>query len=74
MGVAADTYYKFYHYEPSLIAACIFAVLFGFSTVWHVDLIAKHRTWCFIPVVIGGTCMPDLFLFELRDPFSTFNI
>ncbi|CAM1502539.1 Fc.00g045230.m01.CDS01 [Cosmosporella sp. VM-42] len=48
------TYYKYYHYDPSLAGACIFAILFGLSTIWHLVLLAKHRTWRFVPVVIGG--------------------
>lgn len=48
--------YKYYHYEPSFPAAIIMAVVFGLSTTWHGFLIAKHRTWYFIPLVIGGTC------------------
>lgn len=50
------TYYKFYHYDPSLAATCIFAVIFGILTVWHIYLVYKHRTWYFIPVIIGGIC------------------
>ncbi|KAJ8098111.1 RTA-like protein [Lipomyces tetrasporus] len=48
------TYYKYYHYDPSLAGACIFAVLFGLSTAWHIAQIFIHRTWYLIPVVIGG--------------------
>lgn len=49
-------YYKYYHYDPSIVASCIFAVLFGVSTALHVLLIFKHRTWFFIPVIGGGLC------------------
>jgi hypothetical protein len=48
--------YKYYHYEPNFPGAIVMAVLFGLSTIWHGFLIAKHRTWYFIPLAIGGTC------------------
>ncbi|KAK5220175.1 hypothetical protein LTR96_006353 [Exophiala xenobiotica] len=54
MSSDSDPHFKFYHYEPSLAAACVFAVVFGTSTIWHSILIAKHRTWYFVPCVVGG--------------------
>lgn len=51
-----DVYYKYYHYLPSLAAACIFAVLFGALTIWQAILIIKRKTWYFLPVVVGGVC------------------
>ncbi|KAF7560363.1 hypothetical protein G7046_g3776 [Stylonectria norvegica] len=47
-------YFKYYHYDPSLAAACVFAIIFGLSTVWHLVLIAKHKTRYFVPLLIGG--------------------
>ncbi|KAF8855209.1 RTA1 like protein [Acephala macrosclerotiorum] len=44
---------KHYRYDPSLATACVFTVLFG-TTAWHSILIAKHRTWYFIPMLTGG--------------------
>lgn len=60
--------FKYYHYDPSLAAACVFAIVFGSSTVWHSILIAKHRTWYFIPLLIGGICMYfcSFFVFDFR--------
>lgn len=52
-----EEYYKYYHFRPSLAAACLFAILFGVSTLWHMFLIAKRKTWYFIPLLIGGICM-----------------
>jgi hypothetical protein len=54
--------FKYYHYDPSLAGACAFAILFGASTLWHSVLISKHRTWYFIPLLIGGICMYSVFL------------
>ncbi|KAH8812534.1 RTA1 like protein-domain-containing protein [Xylogone sp. PMI_703] len=49
-----ERHFKFYHYDPSFAGACIMAVLFGALTIWHSILVAKRRTWYFIPLVIGG--------------------
>lgn len=59
MSSDTDTnpHFKFYHYDPSFAGACVMAVLFGVLTVWHLILIAKHRTWYFIPLAVGGICM-----------------
>ncbi|KAH8593539.1 RTA1 like protein-domain-containing protein [Bisporella sp. PMI_857] len=46
--------YIFYHYNPSSAAAIIFVVLFGLSSLYHVFQLTHHRTWYFIPFVIGG--------------------
>ncbi|EXJ68067.1 uncharacterized protein A1O5_08682 [Cladophialophora psammophila CBS 110553] len=54
MSSDSNEHFKFYHYDPSLAAACVFVVLFGVSTIWHAFLIAKHRTWYFIPCLTGG--------------------
>ncbi|KAK2743640.1 hypothetical protein FQN57_004749 [Myotisia sp. PD_48] len=47
--------YVFYHYHPSLSAAVVFIVIFTFSTIYHMYLLFRRRTWFFIPFVIGGT-------------------
>ena len=62
------THYKYYGYDPSLASACIFTVLFGLSTLWHSFLVFKHRTWYFIPVIVGGICM---FSWSCRLPRSS---
>lgn len=51
------THFKYYHYDPSLAGACVFAVLFGSSALWHLVLILQHRTWYFVPLLVGGICM-----------------
>ena len=50
----SQPHFKFYHYDPSFAGALVFTILFGVANVWHLALIAKHRTWYFIPVVVGG--------------------
>ena len=65
---------KYYHYLPSLAAACLFAILFGVATVWHVFLIAKHRTWYFVPVVVGGICTYQSTFFWLTVSWLIFTV
>ncbi|KAH7129829.1 RTA1 like protein-domain-containing protein [Dactylonectria estremocensis] len=45
--------FVFYHYDPSLAAACIFIALFGASALLHLWQVIKLRAWYFIPFVIG---------------------
>ncbi|KAI0897118.1 RTA1-domain-containing protein [Annulohypoxylon nitens] len=45
--------FKFYHYDPSLAAAVIFALVFGVATLRHIQLLCQNKTWYFIPFVIG---------------------
>ncbi|KAK3618910.1 hypothetical protein LTR56_024338 [Elasticomyces elasticus] len=47
-------YYKYYHYDPSLAASVLFAILFGITTAWHMLQLTKSRSWYFIPVLLGG--------------------
>jgi uncharacterized membrane protein YbhN (UPF0104 family) len=49
-----DTYYE---YDPSLVASTIFIVLFGLSAAHHAFALIKHRTWYFIPFLVGVLCM-----------------
>ncbi|KAK4891630.1 hypothetical protein LTR27_009799 [Elasticomyces elasticus] len=46
--------YVYYGYSPSMAASCIFAVLFGISTIWHLYLLWQKRLIYFIPVIVGG--------------------
>lgn len=55
-GAVKMPYYKYYHYDPSLAASIIFAILFGLTAGWHIFLLVRNRTWYFIPVVVGGIC------------------
>ncbi|KAF2662880.1 RTA1 like protein [Lophiostoma macrostomum CBS 122681] len=52
--VNSDPHFKYYHYDPSLAGACIFTVLFGISSIWHLFQIVRHRTWYFVPLLVGG--------------------
>ncbi|KAJ9609818.1 hypothetical protein H2200_006147 [Cladophialophora chaetospira] len=54
MSSDSEPHFKFYHYDPSLAGACVLTIAFGVSTIWHLVLIAKHKTWYFIPLLIGG--------------------
>jgi hypothetical protein len=46
--------FKFFHYDPSKVAAIIFAAAFGLSSIFHIFQLFRRRTWYFIPFVIGG--------------------
>ncbi|KAK9238658.1 RTA1 like protein-domain-containing protein [Lipomyces kononenkoae] len=46
--------WEYYRYNPSLVAAIIFAVLFSLVTIVHVCLLLRTKTWYFIPLAVGG--------------------
>lgn len=46
--------FRFYYYQPSMVAAIVFAVLFGLATLVHSYQLARSRTWFMIPFVVGG--------------------
>ncbi|KAI7205560.1 hypothetical protein KC316_g177 [Hortaea werneckii] len=46
--------HKLYYYDPSVVAAVVFALLFTISVLWHIFQLIRHRTWFFIPFIIGG--------------------
>ncbi|KXH42482.1 hypothetical protein CNYM01_08527 [Colletotrichum nymphaeae SA-01] len=48
--------FVFYHYDPSLPAACIFIALFGISFALHLFQMIKLRAWYFVPFLIGCCC------------------
>ncbi|EMC99939.1 hypothetical protein BAUCODRAFT_356584 [Baudoinia panamericana UAMH 10762] len=52
-GDSSNTF-VFYRYLPSVAAAAIFTVLFGFTTVFHAYQLIRSRTWFMIPFLIGG--------------------
>ncbi|OHF00855.1 hypothetical protein CORC01_03929 [Colletotrichum orchidophilum] len=54
----ASTGFVFYHYEPSMVAATVFIIVFGVSGMLHIWQICRHRTWYFIPFAIG--CIYEL--------------
>ncbi|KAF2147461.1 uncharacterized protein K452DRAFT_348162 [Aplosporella prunicola CBS 121167] len=46
--------YRYYVYEPTLVGAAVFVVLFAISTIAHLGQLVMKRTWYFIPFVVGG--------------------
>ncbi|KAK1709671.1 RTA1 like protein-domain-containing protein [Colletotrichum lupini] len=49
----ASTGFVFYHYEPSMVAATVFIIVFGVSCMLHIWQLCRRKTWYFIPFVIG---------------------
>ncbi|OQE46065.1 hypothetical protein PENCOP_c001G08989 [Penicillium coprophilum] len=52
--MASDSTYTLYNYDPSEVAAIIFVVLFGLTTLVHIFQMIRTRSWFFIPFTIGG--------------------
>ncbi|CAG7555798.1 unnamed protein product [Fusarium equiseti] len=52
-GSDAPQAYVFYNYNPSMVAAVIFIVVFGVSSLLHTYQLVRARTWYFIPFLIG---------------------
>lgn len=48
--------FKLYRYEPSLIAAIIFVVVFAVLTLLHVWRLYNTRAFYFTAFTIGGVC------------------
>lgn len=48
--------WAYYRYFPSEVAAIIFTALFAIATFVHLYKLLCHRTWFFIPFIIGGFC------------------
>ncbi|CEN60563.1 Putative RTA1 like protein [Aspergillus calidoustus] len=46
--------WAYYRYYPSEAAAILFTILFAITTFVHLYQLFRHRTWFFIPFVIGG--------------------
>ncbi|KAL2788281.1 RTA1 like protein-domain-containing protein [Aspergillus keveii] len=46
--------WAYYRYYPSEAAAILFTILFAITTFVHLYQLIRHRTWFFIPFVIGG--------------------
>ncbi|TKA68460.1 hypothetical protein B0A49_03051 [Cryomyces minteri] len=46
--------FAFYHYDPSLVAAVLFTILFVLTAFFHVYQLTRTRTWYFIPLTIGA--------------------
>lgn len=54
--MANESTYTLYNYNPSGVAAIIFVVLFGLTTLVHIFQMIRSRSWFFIPFIIGGIC------------------
>ena len=48
--------FKFYHYDPNMPCAVLFAVAFIVTTLWHAWQIYRSRCRFMIPMLIGGIC------------------
>lgn len=55
-GSDAPEAYVFYNYNPSMVAAVIFIIVFGLSSLLHAFQLVRARTWYFIPFLIGCLC------------------
>lgn len=51
-----------YHYKPSTALAAVFIFLFSNGSLAHAWFIWKHRTWYFLPFLIGGICKFVLYI------------
>ncbi|KAK9328250.1 RTA1 like protein-domain-containing protein [Lipomyces starkeyi] len=49
-----STSWEYYRYNPSLVAAIVFVVLFSLATVIHTYRLLRTKTWYFIPLLVGG--------------------
>ncbi|KAH7378030.1 RTA1 protein [Cadophora sp. MPI-SDFR-AT-0126] len=50
----AEDNFEYYHYDPSIVAAAIFIVLFLATTALHCYQLLRTRTWFMIPLIVGG--------------------
>ncbi|KAJ8071191.1 hypothetical protein OCU04_001529 [Sclerotinia nivalis] len=50
----AEDDFKYYHYDPSIVAAVIFILLFIATTSLHSYQLLRTRTWFMIPFIVGG--------------------
>ncbi|RAL14299.1 RTA1 domain-containing protein [Aspergillus homomorphus CBS 101889] len=46
-------YFALYRYTPSIPAAVVFAVVFCVLSIFHIYRLVRHRTFFFVPFVIG---------------------
>ncbi|KAM0123675.1 hypothetical protein ACHAO1_011242 [Botrytis cinerea] len=50
----ADDGFEYYHYDPSIVGAIIFIILFITTTSLHCYQLFWTRTWFMIPFIVGG--------------------
>ncbi|KAF2855746.1 RTA1-domain-containing protein [Plenodomus tracheiphilus IPT5] len=49
----AEDKFKLYHYDPSFPLAVAFIALFAIPSILHFWLLFRHRSWYFIPFLVG---------------------
>jgi uncharacterized membrane protein len=59
--------FVFYYFTPSTVAAVIFTVLFGLSSLLHFYQLVRTRTWFMIPFLIGAICKSGTYCFTSGD-------
>ncbi|KAL7770394.1 hypothetical protein CFE70_000328 [Pyrenophora teres f. teres 0-1] len=52
--------FKLYRYNPSIVAAILFTILFLSTTTLHLYQMLRTRTWILIPFVLGGISVYSL--------------
>ncbi|KAH7330413.1 RTA-like protein [Rhexocercosporidium sp. MPI-PUGE-AT-0058] len=50
----AESKFKFYHYDPTMVGAIIFIILFFTTTTLHSYQLLRTRIWFMIPFIVGG--------------------
>lgn len=55
-NLAAANSFKLYHYDPTVVGAVIFILLFLATTSLHLWQLFKSRCWFLLPLAIGGIC------------------
>lgn len=48
--------FEYYHYDPTMVGAVIFIILFLATTTLHCYQLFRTRVWFMIPFDIGGFC------------------
>lgn len=48
--------FVWYNYTPSMAAAVIMCIVFFAASFFHIFMVIKHKTWYFIPFIIGCLC------------------
>lgn len=62
-----------YKYDPSQAAAIIFVILFAITTIWHVWIMFKLRTFYFVVLITGGGRKPYSSRGLLPSPTDSFE-
>lgn len=48
--------FRLYHYDPTVVGAVIFTILFLATTLLHSWQLIRGRSWFVIPLTLGGFC------------------